>query len=112
MQVVKAQSTDLNSGASGVGVKTTIKQSIDAFKECLMYVLMGDEGSIFDGIVPDVFTETFQVLPLSFDLGKLIFSGTFDIVKKILRVESFSLSIIKELATLKDIRLGCQEKIS
>lgn len=105
--VVKAQQKDLKTGMSGVGLKSTIKQSMKSFKDVLMYILKGDEGKIMDGIVPNVFMETFKVLPLSFDLGTLVLSGTFDVSKEVL---SSAFSILKELLTLKDIKLGCSGK--
>lgn len=100
---VKVQRKDITAGLPGGGVKGVIKQSLT----CSCYVLKGDDGKITDGIMPNVFVETFKVVPLSFDLGKLILAGTYDVSK-----EAFSsaLSILKELLILKEISLGCREK--
>lgn len=104
--VMKAQAVDFK---SDVGVKAIIKQSVSAFKQSVMYILMGDEGKITDGLVPNVFFEMFKILPLSFDLGKVIFVGTFDVAKEAL---SSSVSILAELVSLKGIVVGCSGKIS
>ena len=102
--VLKAQATDFK---SGVGVKAVIKQSVSAFKQSAMYIIMGDEGKLTDGLIPNVFTELFKVLPLSFDLGKIILTGTFDVAKEAL---SSSVSILLELISLKGITVGCSGK--
>lgn len=104
--VMKAQATDFK---SGVGVKAMIKQSVAAFKQSVMYIVLGDEGTLTDGLVPNVFSELFRVLPLSFDLGKVILMGTFDVTKEAL---SSTASILAELVSLKGITLGCSGNVS
>lgn len=104
--VMKAQATDLK---SGVGVRAMIKQSVAAFKQSVMYIVLGDEGTLTDGLVPNVFSELFRVLPLSFDLGKVILMGTFDVTKEAL---SSTASILAELVSLKGITLGCSGNVS
>lgn len=104
--VMKAQAADFK---SDVGVKAMIKQSVAAFKQSVMYIIVGDEGKLSDGLVPNVFSEVFMVLPLSFDLGKVILSGTFDVAKEAL---SSSVSILGELLSLRGITLGCSGKLS
>lgn len=103
--VVKAQTTDVK--LAFTNIKDVIKAMVGSIKDSLKYIAMGDEGKIMDGIIPNVFTEVFQVLPLSLDLSKLILIGTFDISKQTLVAIMGSL---KELINLKDIKLGCQGK--
>lgn len=105
VKVLKAQGQDVK---KGVDVKTIIKQSVASFKKSIMYILKGDENKITDGIIPNVFIEVFKALPLSFDLGKLILVGTFDISKETLLV---ALSSLKELTSLKGIAAGCSGKL-
>lgn len=104
--VVKAQIKDVK---TGVDVKTVIKQSVSAFKDTLVYIIMGDEGKPMDGIIPAVFTELFQILPLSFDLGKLILQGTYEVSKETI---STSITVLKELISLKGIKIGCSGGVS
>ncbi|CAM9211936.1 unnamed protein product [Pylaiella littoralis] len=104
--VLKAQQTDLK---SGVGVKSMIKQSVSAFKQSVMYIVMGDEGNLSDGLVPNVAVEMFKVLPLSYDLGKVILTGTIGVAKEALVSSG---SILRELASLKNIKLGCSGNVS
>ncbi|CAM9790714.1 unnamed protein product [Ectocarpus sp. 13 AM-2016] len=104
--VMKAQTTDFQ---SGVGVKAVIKQSVASFKQSATYIVLGDEGSLTDGLLPNVFFELFKVLPLSFDLGKVILVGTLGVAKEAM---SSSASILRELVSLKGISLGCSGKTS
>lgn len=104
--VMKAQAKDLK---SGVGVKAMIKQSVSAFLKSVMYIVVGDEGKLSDGLVPNVASELFKVLPLSFDLGKIVLFGTIDVAKEAL---ASSASILKEPISLKSIRVGCSGNVS
>lgn len=98
---VKAQVGDLK-GSNGF--KPIVKQSIGQVKDILMYIVKGD-GGFLDGIVPSFLTELFQVLPMSFDLAKVILQGTVQVSKETI---SASLSILKELVTMKDIMTICK----
>lgn len=102
IKVLKAQAVDIK---SGVGVKAIIKQALLSFKNTLVYILMGDEKTISDGLVPNVFVEVFRALPLSFDLAKLILTSTFDISKETL---STAFSSLVELTSLAGILEGCR----
>lgn len=106
VKVLKAQSVDVK---KGVDVKSIIKQAVESFKGTLMYILKGDENKITDGLIPNVFIEVFKSLPLTFDLAKLILLGTWDISKETLSV---AFSSLKELTSLKGIKLGCIGKVS
>ena len=105
VKVLKAQSVDVK---KGVDVKTIIKQAVNSFKESVMYILKGDENKITDGLIPNIFVEVFKALPLTFDLAKLILMGTWDISKETLGV---AFSSLKELTSLKGIKLGCSGKL-
>ncbi|CAN0521018.1 unnamed protein product [Ectocarpus sp. 12 AP-2014] len=105
-KVLKAQADDVK---TGVNLGSIIKQAIQSFVDTLVYILKGDENKFSDGIVPNLFTEVFKMLPLSFDLGKLILQGTFDISKETLGVAFSSLT---ELASLRGIMAGCRGKAS
>lgn len=105
MKVVKAQANDVK---TGVDVKSIVKQAFASIKESIMYILMGDEGSVMDGIIPNVFIEVFRALPLTVDLGKLILLGTWDISKETLSV---AFSSLKELMSLKDVFSICKGKV-
>lgn len=103
---MKAQAMNFK---SDVVIKAMIKQSVSAFKQSVAYIVIGDEGKLTDGLVPNVFLEFFKVLPLSFDLGKVILTGTVDVAKEALLL---SVSIFAELVSLKGITLGCSGKMS
>ena len=105
-KVLKAQVDDVK---TGVNLGSIISQAIQSFVDTLFYILKGDENKFSDGIVPNLFTEVFKVLPLSFDLGKLILQGTIDVSKETLGV---AFSSLKELASLKGIAAGCLGKAS
>lgn len=105
-KVFKAQAADVK---TGVNVKAIIGQAISSFKETLMYIVVGDEKKLSDGLVPNLFLETFKTIPLSFDLAKLILKGTFDISKETL---GLALSSLKELTSLSGILAGCRGKAS
>ncbi len=107
VQVLKAQSVDVR---DNVDVGTIVRQAVSSFKGTLLYVLKGDEGLGFaDGLIPNVFLETFKVLPLTFDLAKVVLTGTWSISKETL-VTAFS--ALKELTSLEGVRMGCSGKIS
>lgn len=101
-KVLKAQATDVK---TGVNLKSIVKQAISSFVNTIYYVLMGDEKKFSDGLVPNLFTEVFKTLPLSFDLGKLILTGTVDIAKETLGI---AFSSLKELTSLSGIMAGCR----
>lgn len=101
-KVLKAQATDVK---TGVNLKYIIGQAIRSFVDTLVYLIMGDEKKFSDGIVPNLFTEVFKTLPLSFDLGKLILTGTVDIAKETLGI---AFSSLKELTSLSGIMAGCR----
>ena len=103
--VMKDQVDDLKGGFTTI--KDVVKASVGSLKETLVYIVKGDENKFSDGLVPNVFTELFSVLPLSFDLSKLILSGTVDISKSALGAISGS---FKELTSLEGISLGCSGK--
>lgn len=105
LKVVKAQKADFE---TGVDVKSIVKQSVSAFKASLSYVILGDEGNLMDGLVPNVLQEAFAVLPLSVDLAKTLFFGIFEVSKETLGT---SLQLVKELVSLKGIKMGCMGKI-
>ena len=101
-KVLKAQATDVK---TGVGLTSIIMQAIESFVDTVYYLIMGDEKKFSDGLVPNLFTEMFKTLPLSFDLGKLILTGTVDIAKETLGI---AFSSLKELTSLSGIMAGCR----
>ncbi len=103
-KVMKAQATD---ATTTVNLKSIIGQAIKAFVDTLVYIVVGDEKKLSDGLVPNLFLETFKTIPLSFDLAKLILKGTFDISKETL---GLALSSLKELTSLSGIMAGCRGK--
>lgn len=105
-KVLKAQSVDVT---KGINLKSIIGQAIKSFVESLAYIIVGDEKKLSDGLVPNLFTEVFKTLPLSFDLAKLILKGSVDISKDTLGI---AFSSLKELLSLKGILDGCRGKIS
>ena len=102
MKVLKAQGTDVK---SGVDVKGVLSQAITTVIDTIVYILMGDEGTIMDGIIPNVFIEVFRALPLTVDLGRLILIGTWDISKETLSV---AFSSLKELLSLTEVFSICK----
>lgn len=105
-KVFKAQAVDVK---TGVNLKSIIGQAISAFADTLVYIVVGDEKKLSDGLVPNLFTEVFKSLPLSFDLAKLILKGTVDVSKETLGV---AFSSLKELTSLTGIMAGCRGKAS
>lgn len=105
-KVLKAQAVDVK---TGVNAKSIIGQAIKSFVDTLVYIIVGDEKKLSDGLVPNLFTEVFKSLPLSFDLAKLILKGTVDISKETLGV---AFSSLKELISLSGIMDGCRGKAS
>ncbi|CAM9577669.1 unnamed protein product [Ectocarpus sp. 6 AP-2014] len=105
-KVFKAQAVDVS---TGVDLKTIIGQAISSFADTLVYIVVGDEKKFSDGLVPNLFTEVFKSLPLSFDLAKLILKGTVDVSKETLGV---AFSSLKELTSLTGIMAGCRGKVS
>ncbi len=102
MKVVKAQGKDVK---TGVDVKGVFSQAISTIIDTIMYILMGDEGKITDGLIPNVFIEVFRALPLTVDLAKLILVGTYDISKETLVV---AFSSLKELLSLTEVFSICK----
>lgn len=105
MKVVKAQGNDVR---NGVDVRGTVKQALVAIRDTITYIVVGDEGKITDGLIPNVFIEVFKALPLTVDLGKLILIGTWSVSKETL---SFALSSLKELLSLKGVLSVCNGKV-
>ncbi|CAN0207764.1 unnamed protein product [Scytosiphon promiscuus] len=101
-KVFKAQATDVQ---TGVNLKSIISQAMSSFIDTVVYLIIGDEKKFSDGLVPNLFTEVFKTLPLSFDLGKVILTGTVDIAKETL---STAFSSLKELTSLSGIMAGCR----
>jgi len=101
-KVFKAQAADVK---TGLNLKSIISQAISTFVDTIYYLIMGDEDKLSDGLIPNLFTEVFKTLPLSFDLGKLILKGTLDISKETLGV---AFSSLKELTSLTGIMAGCR----
>jgi len=105
-KVFKAQAVDVK---TGVDLKGIITQAFTSFVDTLAYIVVGDEKKLSDGLVPNLFTEVFKSLPLSFDLAKLILKGTVDVSKETLGV---AFSSLKELTSLTGIMAGCRGKAS
>ena len=101
-KVFKAQAADVK---TGVNLKSIIKQAIASFADTLVYLIIGDEKKLSDGIVPNLFSEVFKTLPLSFDLAKLVLKSTVDVSKETLGV---AFSSLKELTSLTGIMAGCR----
>ncbi|CAM9272537.1 unnamed protein product [Ectocarpus sp. 12 AP-2014] len=101
-KVLKAQAVDVS---TGVNLKGIIKQAMTSFVDTLVYLVVGDEKKLSDGLVPNLFAEVFKTLPLTFDLTKLILKGTLDVSKETLGV---AFSSLKELTSLTGIMAGCR----